>query len=438
MDGVQGRVVRFRAPGVPEADTRDEADEPGYRDRPMPVAASILWQPADGAAPQGTLTIPIFITQRALAAVHDHCAATREVCFGLLTGNLFRSPDTGAPYLVVESTIRLPAGAADDAKTALVQGWVVAQDVLRRTDDQLVGWYRGGAAATATLSPAEAEMHAALFAQPWQVAVAVDAGGDASAGSVLRPSAGDGWARQGLPFYELLEQASIQPDGTKRTRLHWTNYRTDQATFLPADRVAAPPPSVAPAPPAVHPAPRPAPLVFLPDQFGPGPGAPPFGAKPLNAALRFPRGRAARFAAYGAAGLLAIAGLSRLYSGRTSPASPASPASLAPPAPPVPSPAVPETVVATPPERLGRAADTLSLAIAAFDLRARLFASRQMQCPELARGLVLVEERWASYNRARKDSDAPLDSARTARDRALYADADAVERRFERSGCPRP
>src|SRR2546425_12039492 len=28
-----------------------------------------------------------------------------------------------------------------------------------------------------------------------------------------------------------------------------------------------------------------------------------------------------------------------------------------------------------------------SLAIAAFDLRAQLFASRQMQCPELARGL---------------------------------------------------
>jgi len=85
-----------------------------------------------------------------------------------------------------------------------------------------------------------------------------------------------------------------------------------------------------------------------------------------------------------------------------------------------------------------RAADTLSLAIAAFDLRAQLFASRQMQCSELARGLVLVEERWTSYNGVRKNSGAVLDSARTARDRALYADADGVERRFERSGCPRP
>ncbi|HZI21915.1 MAG TPA: hypothetical protein VFD76_05340, partial [Gemmatimonadales bacterium] len=85
-----------------------------------------------------------------------------------------------------------------------------------------------------------------------------------------------------------------------------------------------------------------------------------------------------------------------------------------------------------------RAADTLGLAIAAFDLRARMFASRQMECPELARGLVLVEERWSAYNGARKDAGASLDSVRTARDRNLYADADGVERRFERSRCPRP
>ncbi len=95
-------------------------------------------------------------------------------------------------------------------------------------------------------------------------------------------------------------------------------------------------------------------------------------------------------------------------------------------------------MAATPVERVDRAADTLALAIAAFDLRARLFAGRQMECPELARGLVLVEGRWTAYNSARKQSAAPLDSARTARDRALYTDVDGVERRFERSACTRP
>jgi hypothetical protein len=126
-----------------------------------------------------------------------------------------------------------------------------------------------------------------------------------------------------------------------------------------------------------------------------------------------------------ALGLLALGVLVRLYSGVASPAAPA------------PAPGIPEAAV-TSRDRLDRAADTLALAIAAFDLRARLFASKQMQCPELARGLVLVEERWTSYNRVRKDGSAPLDSARTARDRALYADADGVEGRFERSACPRP
>jgi hypothetical protein len=61
-----------------------------------------------------------------------------------------------------------------------------------------------------------------------------------------------------------------------------------------------------------------------------------------------------------------------------------------------------------------------------------------MHCPELARGLVQVEERWTTYNSVGKESGVALDSARTARDRALYADVDGVEKRFERSACPRP
>src|SRR3989442_5033316 len=85
--------------------------------------------------------------------------------------------------------------------------------------------------------------------------------------------------------------------------------------------------------------------------------------------------------------------------------------------------------------RRARVSGRLPLAIAAFDLRARLFASRQMQCPELGRGLVLVEERWTTYNSVRKESGTPLDSARTARDRALYTDVDGVERRFGSTGC---
>src|SRR5438132_586802 len=168
-NGVQGRVVRFRVPGGAEP------AEAGSDERPMPIAASILWKPIEGAAEQDAGLFPVFITQRALAAVHDHCAATTAACFGLLIGDVVDSPETGASHVVVESTIRLPASPDDDAKTVLVQGWVVAQDVLRKSGDLLVGWYRGGGG-EAALSPAEADAHRAFFVQPWQLAVVVGSG----------------------------------------------------------------------------------------------------------------------------------------------------------------------------------------------------------------------------------------------------------------------
>jgi len=413
-NGVQGRVVRFRVPGGAEP------AEAGSDERPMPIAASILWKPIEGAAEQDAGLFPVFITQRALAAVHDHCAATTAACFGLLIGDVVDSPETGASHVVVESTIRLPASPDDDAKTVLVQGWVVAQDVLRKSGDLLVGWYRGGGG-DAALSPAEADAHRAFFVQPWQLAVVVGAG-QPTVGSVLRRSASSGWAQECLPFYELVDPGSSRPGGSKPTRLRWDNYRTEETALVPPPALPVPAASGVPAAmPAVRrAAPSVQPWVFLPDQFGGGDEG------KGRWASRIRVGRIARWAAYGAGGVLAVAGLLRLYSALASPAAPRS------------SPATPAAVVAIPLERLDRAADTLALAIAAFDLRARLFASRQMQCPELGRGLILVEARWTTYNSVRKDSAAPLDSARTARDRALYADVDGVERRFEHSACTRP
>ena len=420
---VQGRVARFRVPGGAEADAARAPDEA------MPIAASILWKPIDGAAEEDAGLSPIFITQRALAAVHDHCAATGAACFGLLIGDVVNSPETGAPYIVVESTIRLPGSPDEDAKTVLVQGWVVAQDVLRKSGDLLVGWYRGGGG-EAALSPAEADAHRAFFVQPWQLAVVVRSG-ELTVGGVFRRSARSAWAHECLPFYELVDPSSIRPDGSKPTRLRWDNYRTEETALVtsatPPGPAAVPAPAEATLAPAGQPSWRTSsltPQVLWPDQFGSAEGAKAGGAGAASSPIRV--GRAGRWAAYTAAGVLAVAGLLRLYSAVASPASPG------------PAQRTPQADAVTPGAPLDRVADTLALAIAAFDLRAQLFASRQMQCPELARGLVLVEERWTAYNGVRKNSGVALDSARTARDRALYADVDGVERRFERSACPRP
>lgn len=450
-DGIQGRVARFRVPGgaqpavaakSPEpADVR-EPDEPDYGGRPMPLGASILWQPVGAEPGRGPGVLPIFIAQHALLALNEHCAAAREPCFGLLSGKLFRPDDAAPPYLLIDSTIRLLGGVGADAKAALLDGWVVAQDVVRKTGDQLVGWYRGGTgagdepAAEVGLTPAEAEIHGALFSQPWQVAVTVAGYGVAQTGGVHRRSANETWARECLPFYEVLDATGVGSDGAKTPRPHWANYRSDDAGLAPTAPRPVPAAAVTPATSAPRTPVRaglPPPRVLLPDQFGDD-----------DVKTRVP---ARRVAVYGAVGVLAVIGLLRLYTAIAAPtARPVPPAPAAPsPLPtavaaaPVSSPAAgSEATLVTPQQRVDRAADTLALAIAAFDLRAQLFASRQMQCPELARGLVLVEERWTSYNTARKTSGLALDSSRTARDRALYADADAVERRFERSGCPRP
>ncbi len=430
--GVQGRVARFRVPGGAEpAPAPDEAHAAGAgaADRPMPLAASILWKPIDAAAEQGAGLLPVFIAQRALAAVHDHCAATRGACFGLLTGDVVNCSETGASYVIVESTIRLPGSPEDDAKAVLVQGWVVAQDALRKSGDLLVGWYRGGGG-EAGLSPAEADAHRAFFVQPWQVAVVVGSG-DPTVGGVFRRSAGPAWAQECLPFYELIDPSSSRPDGSKPTRLRWDNYRTEETALVPSAALPVPGVSVVPVPAPPPPAPSVAPAwrtspqqpqVLWPEQFGGAEGATAGGAWASGIRVR----RARLWAAYATAGVLAVAGLFRLYSALASPTSPG------------PSQGQPEAVAVTPQTRLDLAADTLGLAIAAFDLRAQLFASRQMQCPELARGLVSVEERWTAYSSVRRDRGAPPDSARAARDRALYTDVDGVERRFERSACPRP
>ena len=85
-----------------------------------------------------------------------------------------------------------------------------------------------------------------------------------------------------------------------------------------------------------------------------------------------------------------------------------------------------------------RRADTLSLAIAAFTMRARMYDTRRMGCPGLSRGLQQVEDSWLAYNIARKETLAASDSVRDTRDRSLYADVRAVELRFEHSSCARP
>ncbi len=103
------------------------------------------------------------------------------------------------------------------------------------------------------------------------------------------------------------------------------------------------------------------------------------------------------------------------------------PAPLPPPAPSPPSPLAKLDVIG----------DSLTQSVRSFGERAALFSRGQLPCAGLASSLAGVEQRWTTYNSARKSAGV-LDAAHALRDQGLYARVDSVERRFEQSGCPRP
>jgi len=139
MDGVRSSLSRFRVP--------DAVSPPGdglagsgteYVDRPLPLASAILWTPMVDH-PSAEDGHRIFITQAALASVHAHVAAKPRgtASLGFLAGSLCLCPDSGAPYIVIESIIHLPWSiAGDHLKPALSQGWTVVQDEVHRNGGQ--------------------------------------------------------------------------------------------------------------------------------------------------------------------------------------------------------------------------------------------------------------------------------------------------------------
>jgi len=361
------------------------------------LASCIPWRPSGvGAVPDPVYAI--FITQHALAAVQAHIGTPGSTgAGGFLAGELLSCPESGRAYVVIESAIRAPFPVVhDDTKRLLARGWEVAQSGVRTGREHVVGWYHSHPGIETTLSPGDADAHLTFFDRPWHVALVVATGGEAAGGFFCRSGSSE-WHSERLPFYELSAEGPFAPSAPRPSIVSWANYRTE-AEVVPASDIAARAAAL----------PR---LLLYPDEFAPDPP-------------RIPH--AARYRRYGLFALLSAAALFGLYLARGSAAAPA----------PRPPDVARAPVVST--NQLDRLADSVVLATTAYDLRANLFASRRMGCPDLARGLVEMEERWMAYSLARRDAPGVLDAPRSARDKALDAQVDAVERRFERSPCPRP
>lgn len=390
MDGDLGSLSPVTT-GVSLAGTAGD-----YRERPMPVGAGILWTPVGLAG--ATPAYPIFITQQVLDAVHAQLAALPDGAssLGFLVGGMYQTPDTRAPYIIIESTIHLPWSiGGDHLAAALRQGRNIAQEEVRRSGAQLLGWYHSHIAAHARLSVSDVAAHVACFDQPWHVALVVARSADLT-GGVFRIASRTAWSNEYLPFYEL-------PGDDDSTHLTWANYRThgvELSTSLAAQATDVGPP-----------------LLLFPDEPDSEMDALP--APVRRPSLPAPIARAARFGALGLVAGASLFGAYRVFaSGPTDPG--------------------PATVSAVTPDALDRLADTVAFAVTAFEIRLRLYDARKMLCSDLALGLVDLESRWIAHSAARKATAATLDSARLARDRRLNADVGGVERAFARTGCPRP
>lgn len=452
---------------------------PDARAQAMPFERAILWNPAtQGARVSGRVPYPIFFQQEAVVALQDHVKASpQQAIFGFLAGDLFRDPETGVLYAVIDKTLRLnQAIYGDKTDVVVARLWDRMLEQLARAPGggRVLGWYHSHPGQALALSPHDVETHQKYFTEPWQVAlvVGVEAGeGGGPAGAFFRSGATPEWAETPLPFYELLNADSIRPDGKKRSFIPWKNHKAFNPAggkrrpsgeqpaapaapaapvFVPTEPAPAPRPAPRPQPPQ-HPQPpsRPSP----PPRPQPPPPPRPSGkqpavrvSRPSGAPRRTPApsfrllDQSARRSRRGLwltvlavlliGGGAAAAGYWYVFLRQPGTGF----ASLFRRTPPPPALPAFDTALA----RFDALSDTLAQAVRNYQERATLFANGQMACAGLARGLVVVESLSIVYTRDRRGVMGTLDAMRFTRDQTISAGVDSVESRFDRSRCRRP
>jgi hypothetical protein len=377
--------------------------------RLMPVADSILWSPAVGGAHRPAPLM--FFAQHTLRKIHDRLATLPNgLGVGLLAGRRYTDSRSSAQFVIIDGALPLPGlSSEDDVTEVLARGLGSAAAGI-----EIVGWYRSHSFSDAALTPSDVEAQSELFGDRGEgsIVMVVAAGGET--GGVFRQSSSPAWPIEALPMYEWLAEPA-RSDGPKPTMLTWRNYHAAE----PVTRFGTPVPVTTSE--RINSRPLLVPDTDL-EEEEPAPSVAPV-TRPKRLL------KPAIYIACALGGAVLVAALSAIISSgdaSISRSGGANGSTLEP------SSAAYAAAV------LDRRADTLALALTAFEDRARMFDAKQMTCSGLQRGLQQVEDNWLAYNIARRETLAPFDGQREDRDRSLYADVRTVERRFERSGCPRP
>jgi proteasome lid subunit RPN8/RPN11 len=229
--------------------------KPDPRPQPMPTDRAILWNPSlPGAKPQGRAPYPIFFQQEAVIALQEHLKSSpTQAIFGFLIGGVFRDPESGVMYVVIDKTLKLSQPIYGDKTDVVVARlWDRMQEQLAKAAGTLLGWYHSHPGQGGYLTPHDVETHEKFFTDPWQVAILVAAEAGGVTGRFFRTQQSADWHKVPLAFYELLQPDSIKPDGKKRSFILWRNYKA----YGPS--LKGPPPPK-PAPPPLPPSPPPPP-----------------------------------------------------------------------------------------------------------------------------------------------------------------------------------
>ena len=229
---------------------------PDPRSQPMPMDRAILWNPpaAPGTTapgrPSGRSAYPVFFQQEAVIALQEHLKSSpTQAIFGFLIGDLYRDPETGVLYSVIDKTLKLSQPIYGDKTEVVVSRlWDRMQEQLKKAAGTLLGWYHSHPGQGGFLTAHDVETHEKFFTDPWQVAILVAAEAGGVTGRFFRSSQNTDWHRTPLPFYELLQPDSIKADGKKRSYITWRNYKPYGPTLtgpkpkLPERKPEPPPP----------------------------------------------------------------------------------------------------------------------------------------------------------------------------------------------------
>ena len=251
--------------------------------QPIPVARSILWSPgSEGGSAQrpGHIPFPVFLSQSALTAIHEHVATPArpgQGVLGFLLGDLCECPETNVSYLVIDAALRLnQAIYGDRTRDVITRLWDRVQEQVETQQAHLIGWYHTHPPLPLSLTGHDVETHEHYFGEPWQVTLLLGTDPAEPAAAFFRAGPDESWLATPLPFYELLAPESIRPDGKKRSFVTWKNHRAYNPVAPPAAPTLRTPAAKPPSEPRFTPASaKPQPPPPPPPRAAPPPPSPP-------------------------------------------------------------------------------------------------------------------------------------------------------------------